>query len=495
MTVDRSLIIPMFDESMRIESSLRALAASPLHAPDTEILLVDDGSADDTPAVAERLIAELGLAARVIRLPQNVGKGGAVRAGVAAATGAALAFVDADLSASPDAVVSCFEHVEAGKADIVVTTRVHPEAVITELPPASRRYGGKIYNALLRTLGLTDLADTQCGLKGFTAEAGKRLFADLHVQGFAFDVEILQRARREGFSILELPIEWHHVEASRVRPVRDGARMAVDAVRIRARLGRGAATAVVAEGAPSMDDDRFPVMARLEREHWWFRAKRALVLDELGRSGDANGGAAADLGCGTGAMAADLLTAGFTTVIGTDLSPAALELAADGTGGAGWSAARAEDLPFADGSFRASTSLDVIEHLDDDVAGLREYRRVVADGGLVVVAVPAYRWAWSDHDVALGHRRRYTKGSLRRSVEAAGLRVERVTYFHSWLVPPALVLRRTPVGRLLKGSAEEASFVSPRVNALLRAVAEVERRVLRRIDLPLGLSVLAVARR
>jgi glycosyltransferase involved in cell wall biosynthesis len=98
MTVDRSLIIPMFDESMRIESSLRALAASSLHAPDTELLLVDDGSTDDTAEVAERLIGELGLAAQVSRLPRNVGKGGAVQAGVAAAQGSAVAFVDADLS-------------------------------------------------------------------------------------------------------------------------------------------------------------------------------------------------------------------------------------------------------------------------------------------------------------------------------------------------------------------------------------------------------------
>lgn len=492
MTVDRSLIIPMFDESMRIEATLRALAASPLHAPDTEIVLVDDGSTDETATIAARLAGELGLAAKVIRLPRNVGKGGAVRAGVLAAEGSAVVFVDADLSAAPDAVVTCFEHVEAGKADVVVTTRVHPDAVITELPPATRRYGGKLYNTLLRTLGLTEMSDTQCGLKGFTAEAAQSLFADLRVQGFAFDVEILQRAQREGFSILELPIEWHHVEASRVRPLRDGARMALDAVRIRTRA-RAAASAPVAPGAPSMDDERFPVMARLERDHWWFRAKRTLVLDELRRHG-VTAGAAADLGCGTGAMVGDLLQAGFAPVTGTDLSRDALVLAAGATG-ASWASSRAEHLPFADRSFRAVTSLDVIEHLDDDVAALREYRRVVEEDGLVIVAVPAYRWAWSDHDVALGHRRRYTSRSLRRAVEAAGLRVERVTYFHAWLVPPALLLRRTPLRRLLRGSAEEASFVGPRANALLRGVSGAERRVLRRADLPAGLSVLAVARR
>lgn len=492
MTVDRSLIIPMFDESSRIEKSLRALAASSVHAPNTELLLVDDGSSDDTAAIAERLLEGLDFAsAKVIRLPTNVGKGGAVKAGVEAATGAAIAFADADLSAPPDAIVACFEHIEMGLADIVITTRVHPDAVITELPPASRRYGGKIYNTLLRLLRLTDLADTQCGLKAFTAEAARDLFADLRIQGFAFDVEVLQRAGRRGLTVLELPIEWHHVEASRVRPLRDGVRMAFDAVLI--RLHASAPAPAVAPGAPSMDDERFPLMARLEREHWWFSAKRALVLDELRRHAISSG-AAADLGCGTGAMPADLLDAGFTPVVGTDLAPDALVLAARGRDGA-WASSRAEALPFADGAFRVITSLDVIEHLDDDVVGLREYRRVLAEGGLVVLAVPAYRWAWSDHDVALGHRRRYTAPELRRALEASGFTVERVTYFHSWLVPPALVLRRTPLRRLLRGSAEEASFVGPRVNAVLRAVSGAERLALGRTDLPFGLSVLAVARR
>lgn len=491
MPVDRSLIIPMFNESVRIEASLRALAASPLNADDTELLLVDDGSTDDTVTVATATIEELRLAARVIGLPKNVGKGGAVQAGVAEARGAAVAFVDADLSAPPDAVLTCFEHIEAGKADVVATTRVHPEAVITDLPPATRRYGGKIYNTLLRLLGLTEMADTQCGLKAFTADAAATLFADLRVQGFAFDVEILRRAAQRGFTVLELPIEWHHVEASRVRPLRDGARMAIDAVRI--RLDGAAAAPAVAPGAPSMDDDRFPLMARLERDHWWFRAKRALVLQELERRGAVRG-VAADLGCGTGAMAGDLLTAGFATAIGTDLSRRALLLAASTDGGA-WASSRAEDLPFGDGSFDVVTSLDVIEHLDDDVVGLREYRRVLAPGGRVIVAVPAYRWAWSDHDVALGHRRRYTKRSLRLAVATAGFTVERVTYFHSWLVPPALVLRRTPAGRLLKGPAEEASFVGPRVNRALGRISAAERHLLGRIDLPFGLSVLAVAHR
>ncbi|HJR26851.1 MAG TPA: hypothetical protein VJ804_15340, partial [Acidimicrobiales bacterium] len=111
------------------------------------------------------------------------------------------------------------------------------------------------------------------------------------------------------------------------------------------------------------------------------------------------------------------------------------------------------------------------------------------------VAVPAYAWAWSDHDVRLGHRRRYSRRALVEAARAAGLDVLRVTYFHSWLVPFALLLRRTPLRRLLRGSAEEASYVGPGVNRFLARVTRFERFVLRRVDLPLGLSVLLVARR
>jgi hypothetical protein len=125
---------------------------------------------------------------------------------------------------------------------------------------------------------------------------------------------------------------------------------------------------------------------------------------------------------------------------------------------------------------------------------LRELARVAGPDGVIIVGVPAYRWAWSDHDVRLGHRRRYNRRELRAAAEAAGLDVLRCSHYHSWLVPIALVLRRTPVRRLLKGSAEEASFVSPTVNRVLRAVSLAERAVLGAVDLPFGLSILLVAR-
>jgi len=240
MTVPaRSLIIPMKDEATRIGSTLRALQASGiLEEQPTELLLVDDGSTDGTPAIAEDVLRELDLAARVIRLPRNVGKGGAIQAGVAASTGEVVAFSDADLSAPPSAIEATYELVEAGKADMVVTTRVHPESVMPVKPSNTRRYGGKALNIWIRALGLTDLNDTQCGLKAYTGDAARTLYAHLRAKRFAFDVEVIARAERAGYTVLELPIEWSHVEASRVRPFRDGVRMALDVLWLRWLLWR-----------------------------------------------------------------------------------------------------------------------------------------------------------------------------------------------------------------------------------------------------------------
>jgi len=113
----------------------------------------------------------------------------------------------------------------------------------------------------------------------------------------------------------------------------------------------------------------------------------------------------------------------------------------------------------------------------------------------VVVAVPAYHWAWSDHDVRLGHRRRYTRVSLLAAAHAADIDVVRCTHFHSWLAPVALLLRRTPLRGLLRGrAAEEASFVSPAANRALGFLVALERALLRAVDLPVGLSILLVGR-
>jgi len=209
----------------------------------------------------------------------------------------------------------------------------------------------------------------------------------------------------------------------------------------------------------------------------------------------ARDGAAADVGCGTGASAAALRALGFHPLIGIDPSSYAIGLARKGDGDTPFVVARAEALPLKTGSSGCVLCMDVLEHMADDVAALGELGRVVRPGSTLLLTVPAYGWAWSDHDVTLGHHRRYTARTLRRRVRAAGFIVRRCTYFHSWLVPLAFLVRKTPLARLMRGSAEEASFVSPGVNRLLHLVSRAERGVIRMVRLPFGLSIMLVAER
>jgi SAM-dependent methyltransferase len=266
--------------------------------------------------------------------------------------------------------------------------------------------------------------------------------------------------------------------------------MGGSAIAVRWRLGRRVRASASGRPAAGMAPQAIDAMARVEREHWWFRAKRALVADQIDRF-EAGDGPLLDVGCGTGGLLEAL--ADRRTVVGAELDPRAIGLAAHAVGNARLLRASATDLPVRSGGVAVVTALDVVEHLDDDVAALRELGRVAADG-LVVVAVPAYPWAWSDHDVRLGHRRRYTRATLVAAAQAAGLEVLRTTYFHSWLAPIAFLVRRTVGGRLLRGDAEEASFVHPVVNRALTALTGVEGRLLRHRDLPFGLSILLVAR-
>ena len=488
----------MFDEANRIGGSLAALEASGLLDERLEVLLVDDGSGDGTPAVVDKAIADLGLtSARVVRLPANRGKGAAVRAGMLAASGRSRVFVDADLCVGADDIERCFATLESGEAEVVYGTRAHANSAMDQSQPGYRVVTGRVFNYLLRSLGLTEELDTQCGLKGLTADAATVVMEPLVTERFAFDVEMLARAGRAGLRVEGLPVRWSHVEASRVRPVHDGIEMAVAAVRIRRRLDQEAAGRLATSGVDPttssvMAVDAIDAMAKVERDHWWFRAKHRLVLDELRRRRAT--GTVVDVGAGTGGLLERLRLGGHLAV-GMELDTVALAHARANQSRLPLARSFAEAVPVRDGGAGAVTALDVLEHLDDDVLALRELGRVVGPGGLVLIAVPAYQWAWSDHDLRLGHRRRYSRSQLTGVAEQADLEVLRCTHFHAWLTPIAWLVRRTPLGRLAgDGSAEEASFGNAWINRTLQLVTDVERTWLARRDLPVGLSILLVAR-
>ena len=239
------------------------------------------------------------------------------------------------------------------------------------------------------------------------------------------------------------------------------------------------------------DDRYFDLMAEVADTHWWYRSRRAWLHQEL-RPRLARGERAYDIGCGTGDAMATLADLGAAPVAGTDLSEHVL----------GWVVQRdhpptvlkslAERLPFADRSASTLISMDVIEHLDDDVVALREYRRLLKPGGTIFLTVPAYQWIWSEHDDRAAHRRRYSRQRFTTAVLAAGFEVDRVTYFFSFLVPVAALVRKTPLRRFFPATDEEASAMHPALDKVLAALARLERRIGARFDLPFGLSILLV---
>jgi SAM-dependent methyltransferase len=234
----------------------------------------------------------------------------------------------------------------------------------------------------------------------------------------------------------------------------------------------------------------FDTMARHARTHWWYEGRRALVRETLRRF-EVPDGPVLDVGCGTGDNLAMLADVTGRRVVGTDLSAYALRHAARG----GSVIALAEDLPVASGMCGLVTSMDVVEHLDDDLVGLREYRRALAPRGLLLLTVPAYQWLWGDHDVRAAHRRRYRSGGLVSVVSAAGFGVLHTTYYNSFLVPPAAALRRTPLRRLMKETDEEVGNTSRFVSNVMTRLSNAERRFAVRGSVPFGLSILLVGRR
>lgn len=265
----------------------------------------------------------------------------------------------------------------------------------------------------------------------------------------------------------------------------------------------------VHSGMPhEMQRHTYAIMNRVEDSHWWFVGRRAILesfmekivaeletenrrMETAERSEIQNPKPKIlDVGCGTGANLEML--GEFGTAEGVDVSDEALEFCR----GKGLKVHKglAEELPFADESFGIVTALDVVEHLDDDIAGLREMRRVLKKGGRALVFVPAFMWLWGVQDDVSNHRIRYTKKQIVERLEKAGFTVERATYANITFFAPILAGRFMMKMTGLKPESENNINVSA-LNGLLGRVFGAERHWLRRFSLPFGVSIVAVARR
>lgn len=227
-----SIVIPVYNETGRIGSTLQRLLERAQAGPDAcEILVVDDGSTDGTVELVERICRE-SPAVRLLRNPGNCGKGFAVRNGMLDARGEYLLFSDADLSTPIEEAERLWEALKNGYDVAIGSRALKPEWVYPRQPWA-RETAGKTFNLFVRALTGLPYRDTQCGFKAFRREAARAIFSRQTIPGFGFDVEILYLARKLGYRALEVPVHWANDPRTKVRPVRDGRRMLGDLVRIR----------------------------------------------------------------------------------------------------------------------------------------------------------------------------------------------------------------------------------------------------------------------
>ena len=235
---DLSVIVPAFNEEARLEAPLREAAAYfRARGRRVELIAVDDGSRDGTSALVRRLSDEIP-ELRLIRLPQNCGKGYAVRTGVVNARGRLVLFADAD-GATPIGEVERLEAALRDGADVAIGSRALAADGVRVKARAHRRLMGRTFHLLTRLLAVRGYHDTQCGFKLFRAAAAHDLFTRLRMDRYAFDVELLLMAGRRGWRVAEVPVNWEHRPGSRVNLVTDSARMLADLVAIRGNLLRG----------------------------------------------------------------------------------------------------------------------------------------------------------------------------------------------------------------------------------------------------------------
>jgi dolichyl-phosphate beta-glucosyltransferase len=233
-----SVVIPAFNEEHRIDAAVRAVMGK-LEAigEEFEIVCVDDGSRDGTADRVARWAAR-DPRVRLVRLPENTGKGAAVREGVLAARGDLVFFLDADLSTPPAAIEDALPHLKDG-ADVVIGSRNREGARVDRPQGAVRRSLGRGFLVLARAVADPKATDLTCGFKGFRRPAAEAIFKRTTLPGWAFDAETALIARRLGLVRREIPVHWRNDPDSRVRVAGAIAQSLLDLIRLAWRDARG----------------------------------------------------------------------------------------------------------------------------------------------------------------------------------------------------------------------------------------------------------------
>jgi dolichyl-phosphate beta-glucosyltransferase len=241
MTLSLSTVVPAYNEGARLGRSLRSiLDYLTEYAPNSELIVVDDGSTDDTANTARAELANSGtVRTSVISYQSNLGKGRAVRLGLLASRGDIALFTDADLSTPVQEMPKLIEPIERGECDIAFGSRALDRTLIGVHQPWRREQGGRVFNLAVRLATGLPFWDTQCGFKAFRMRACRPIIEGATIDRFGFDVELLYVAYRAGLRLKEVPVRWNHAEGSKVSIMSDSVAMLAEVGRIRQQARRG----------------------------------------------------------------------------------------------------------------------------------------------------------------------------------------------------------------------------------------------------------------
>lgn len=239
-----------------------------------------------------------------------------------------------------------------------------------------------------------------------------------------------------------------------------------------------------------MDRRVYDRMAEHDSTHWWYRARRDILADYITRyAGLPKDARILEIGCGTGHNLPML--ARFGSVDAIEIDPAAREVAASRLGKPVGEAPLPALPGVPRGHYHMIAVLDVVEHIEDDVAALRAMAECLAPGGRILIAVPAHQWMWSAHDVVNHHHRRYSKATLGKAIDAAGLRARRMRWFNSLLFPVAAAAR--VAGRITGRDDSDDSPPPGPLNTAFETIFRLERHLIGRVPMTPGVSIVTLA--
>lgn len=229
-----TVVIPCFNEAERIGTSARAtIDYLETCSPESELIIVNDGSTDATSAIAKDALAAAKIETRLLENFPNRGKGAAVRTGLLAAAKPIGLFFDADLSTPLSEIPKLIEPIANGDVDLAFGSRALDRKLIGIHQPWRREQAGRVFNLLVRLATGMPFWDTQCGFKAFRLDVCRPILERARVQGFAFDVELLFLAHRAGLRLREIPVCWNHAEGSKVRVIHDSLKMLREVIALR----------------------------------------------------------------------------------------------------------------------------------------------------------------------------------------------------------------------------------------------------------------------